>query len=806
MPYPFKQTKRQTLFYPMRRFITLATLFVVACALFGQNSSQTTERFASSSGVFTVSKYKDNIYKISFQPKGYTHNESISDAVILKPEVIGKKLPVILRHDSLILNHRFVIASTFKEGDYRGFKISLHKGEQLFGGGERALPLNRRGYHLGLYNNPQYGYGENTENLNYEVPFLTSSAGYGLFFDNVSKAYFDLGKKDKDILEYGAFSGALDVYVIFGDYKTILHSYYQLTGTQPIPPRWAFGNLMSRFGYSSDTQVRGILAKMTQDTIPVDAAIFDLFWFGDSIKNTLGNLNWVNKTNWPNPGKMISDFSKQGVKTILITEPYLVEGTENYEHSLPYLAVDSTGKKPYFLTQFYFGKGGLLDLFRKDTQNWFWQFYKRQMDIGVEGWWGDLGEPETHPATMYHNLKDLGFKRLFSANEVHNFYGHTWTKMLFEEYAKYYPEKRLFSLNRSGYAGSQRYCIFPWTGDVGRNWSGLRAQLPVLLGMSMSGVPYVHSDAGGFAGGDGDGELYVRWLQFAAFTPIFKPHGTALYQIDKLAFSYPSEAALIPEPFRSYAKQAIYLRYRLLPYNYTLGYQQAKNGQPLMSPLYYSYPNDTSATKILDEYMWGKSILVAPVIEKGAKTRACYLPSGVWYSVLRKQMLAGHQWYTDSCAVTDIPYFYKEGSFIPEDKTLELAGHYTGNNLKVIYIPSSMPSEYDLFNDDGISKSSLKDSQYELLHFTSTGFNHQGGTISVSSNHGHYKGQPQQRSIDLVIPMDAQKPLALFANGKRLKSKTAEWPKDNQHIRYEQGMLHYSFTFTGKPIILKITR
>jgi oligosaccharide 4-alpha-D-glucosyltransferase len=127
--------------------------------------------------------------------------------------------------------------------------------------------------------------------------------------------------------------------------------------------------------------------------------------------------------------------------------------------------------------------------------------------------------------------------------------------MLYNQYAKNYPTKRLFSLNRSGFAGSQRYNIFPWTGDVSRSWGGLNAQLPIILGMSMSGVPYVHSDAGGFAGGNGDNELYVRWLQMAAFTPIFRPHGTALYEVDKNAFSFPSEAALIEEPFQSYAKK-----------------------------------------------------------------------------------------------------------------------------------------------------------------------------------------------------------------------------------------------------------
>lgn len=781
----------------MKRFLFFCFAITLLVPVSGQDRTTSSQHFTVSSGVYTVAQYAGNIFKISFLPNGYTRNENPSDAVILKPQVISGKLPVSVRHDSLVINNCVVITGTHHTGDYRGIRISLHPNEKIFGGGERALPLNRRGYRFDLYNGPHYGYGVGAENLNYSVPFLTSSEGYGLFFDNVSKGYFDIGKSDGNTLEYGAFSGELNVYVMFGDYSTILHSYYRLTGTQPVPPRWAFGNLMSRMGYSSETQVRGILAKMQAENIPVDAIIFDLFWFGDSVQHYVGNLDWVNKTRWPDPKKMIADFSAQGVKTILITEPYMVEKTKYYEESKPYLAVDSTGKKQYYLTEFYFGKGGLIDLFRKDAQDWFWKFYKRQMDIGVEAWWGDLGEPEHHPADVYHNLKDLGFSRLFSANEVHNFFGHTWTKMLYGKYAQDYPEKRLFSLNRSGYAGTQRFCIFPWTGDVGRNWSGLRAQPLVLLGMSMSGIPYVHSDAGGFAGGEGDTELYVRWLQFAAFTPIFRPHGTDVGDIDKNNFSFPSEAALIAEPYRTYAKQAINLRYSLLPYNYTLAYQQAKNGQPLISPLYYSYSNDTAAANIQDEYMWGNNILVAPVLYKGARTRTYYLPAGRWYSASKNELLCGLLWYTDSCTITDIPRFYKEGSFIPSDNTHELAGRYTGDNLKVFYVPSYKASSYDLFNDDGVSKSSLASGQYELLHFASSGFDEKGGTITLTSNHGHYTGQPQQRTIEFALPLSSSTISALYVNGKQVKAKIDRLPDGN-------AVLSYSVQFTGRPVTLKI--
>jgi len=789
----------------MRRMILLCLMLLAMGSLFAQKKPllKYSQQLVTSQGTYDVMRYADNIYRITFHPKGYLHDEYVSDAVILKPKPITQKLPVMVRHDSLFLNHQFVISSTFQKGSYRGFNIPMTSHEAVYGSGERALPLNRRGYFLDLYNTPHYGYGMNTADLNYEVPFITTSDGYGLFFDNVSKAFLDIGKTHPDNLQYGAFSGALVVYVIFGDYQKILHSYYHLTGTQPLPPRWALGNLMSRFGYSSQLQVDTILAKMQHDSIPVDAVIFDLFWFGDHIKHTLGNLEWMDTIRWPNPKKMIAHFSKQGIKTILVTEPYLVENSLHYNQAKPYFAVDSTGKHFYYLTQFYFGNGGLLDMFRKSTQQWFWQFYHRQMENGVEGWWGDLGEPETHPANMYHNLKDLGFNRLFSANEVHNFYGHTWTKMLYEHFARYYPNKRLFSLNRSGYAGTQRYSIFPWTGDVGRNWSGLQAQLPVLLGMSMSGVPYVHSDAGGFAGGDGDCELYVRWLQFATFTPIFRPHGTALYQMDTAAFSFPSEAALFPEPYRNDAKRAIDLRYRLLPYNYTLAYQQAVHGQPLMAPLYYWYPTDTLATKTENEYMWGNEILVAPIVEKGVTARTYYLPSGKWFSVMRHTTMDGNRFYTDSCTLSEIPYFYKEGSFIPENQFVQQASAYDGSHLQLTYIPSRLPSSYELFNDDGVSKNSLNKDHFELIRFRSNGFTSKGGTIQISSNHGKYQRQPAVRSIELIIPMD--KPhhsLQVSVNGK--KETIALFQNVKRGAGYYDGALHFPLVFKGNPIQLNV--
>ncbi len=790
----------------MKRLFLLLSVLSFSIIVFAQKNNPAVKSFVTQKGKFTIYHYSENIYKIKFEPQGYTRGEYISDAVILKtPVTISYPFEAKLNGDTVFIKEKPIIIGTHRTDGYRGFYFPLKDNEMIFGSGERALPLNRRGYRLNLYNNPWYGYGEGADNLNYTVPFISSSEGYGLFFDNPSKSYLDIGKANKNILEYGAFSDELNVYVIFGNYEQVLQSYYKLTGTQPLPPRWAFGNLMSRFGYTSEEQVKAIYSKMKKENIPVDAVIFDLFWFGDSIKYTLGNLDWINQKAWPDPKGMINDFKNDGVKTILVTEPFFVESSKNYKASKPYLAVDSTGK-PYYLTDFYFGHGGLVDIFRKDAQDWFWKFYKKQMDIGVEAWWGDLGEPEKHPADLYHNLNDYGYKRLFSADEVHNMYGHTWTKMLYTEFAKDFPNKRLFSLNRSGFAGSQHYSIFPWTGDVSRNWSGFRAQLPILLGMSMSGVPYVHSDAGGFAGGEGDNELYVRWLQFATFTPIFRPHGTALYEKDPSAFSFPSEAALIDTPYRDMAKNAINMRYAFLPYNYSLAYEQAKYGKPLMAPLYYYFPNDTAAVKIQDEYMWGENVLVAPVVEKGAGIRTYYLPEGNWYEVKKQgKFIGGNSWHTDSINLSRFPFFYKEGAFIILNaKKNANAENYHADSLSIVYVLSGDSSSYELYNDDGQTKNAIEKKQYELIKFSSSGLRDDSLVLNIQSNKGNYSGKKKNKSMLFKILQQKGKPSMVLMDGKKLSESSASLEKKNQYKYAEDGTIYFNIGFTESPVTIKI--
>ena len=763
-----------------------------------QSFSQTIVQKANT-GTWAFIDYAPNIIKATFTPTGYITTENITAAVI-KPPFQKQTIPTKIVNQQAIIgnNQQVTITPSFTIEGYHGFSINLLQNEKIFGGGERALPLNRRGYAFNLYNNPWYGYSNGADNLNFSVPFFTSNNGYGLFFDNGSKGVVDIGKTNNEIMQVGFVSGELNVFIIFGDsYAQILQGFHSLTGKQPLPPRWVLGNFMSRFGYSSKQQVTEIAAAMQSNQIPVDAIIYDLFWFGDSIKGTLGNLDWVNTAKWPSPKKMIHTFNQQQIKSILIAEPFVLKGTKNFTAAEQYLATDSA-KKPFMLQDFYFGVGGVFDIFRKDAADWIWKnHYQKQLANGATGWWTDLGEPEKHPSNLYHSLTTTKYTRLFGADEVHNVFGHYWNKMLSEKYATYLPNQRLFHLNRSGFAGSQRFSIFPWSGDVSRSWDGLNAQLNIMLGMSMSGIPYIHADAGGFAGGQGDKELYVRWLQFAAFTPIFRPHGTALGAIDPNAFSFASEPALIDEPYRTYCKQVIQLRYSLLPYNYTLAYKQATQAAPLVAPLYYYYQNDTTAVNIGNQFMWGENILVAPVLQKGITQQKIYLPNGNWYKMGKSVQNLNNNtiytgWNTIPLAIDEMPVFVKAGSFLPtiiKQPGLNTSA-YTTDSLVVHYFASNQTSTYTLYDDDGISKNAIAAKQFETITFTALPSS-KNIVFTITSNGGKYIGKPNKRMITLIFHGDVNNKKCTSSNTNIINTITNQLPT-------------CSLIFTGKPITIQL--
>jgi alpha-glucosidase/oligosaccharide 4-alpha-D-glucosyltransferase len=413
------------------------------------------------------------------------------------------------------------------------------------------------------------------------------------------------------------------------------------------------------------------------------------------------------------------------------------------------VATDSAGNP--FTYDFYFGHTGLLDIYKPETREWFWNIYKKYTHMGIGGWWGDLGEPEVHPSEAQHATG--------SADEVHNIYGHDWTRLIYEGYLKDFPEQRPFILMRAGYSGSQHYGIIPWTGDVSRSWGGLKPQTEISLQMGLQGIGYMHSDLGGFAGGeDFDAELYTRWLQYGVFQPVYRPHAQE---------HIPSEPVFHDDTTKALAREAIKLRYSLLPYIYTIAFDNSKSGIPLMRPLFFMEPENDRLYLESETYLWGDNFLVSPVKEPGIEQKEIYFPDNFkWYDFFGDKVYQGGKSYNVNIQDDHIPVFVKAGSFIPMVEPVLSTKYYSTRDLRIHYYPTVESSSGKLYDDDGITPGAYKKGKYEIIYFSAKPAS---DSIQFELNKevgSNYK--TIDRNVELIIHNFGIEPETVYVNNEKV--------------------------------------
>jgi oligosaccharide 4-alpha-D-glucosyltransferase len=700
-------------------------------------------------------------------------NAAILETPALKVVVDKRDLSISFIKQNIILTKAY---DEVKLGDSSSIKFQSDGMEAFYGGGSKAININKRGVALQNYNQAHFDYHFGQTDINIAIPFLTSSRHYGLYFDNAARGGFDVGKTDSKVLQYGVSSGLVSFFFIGGENADgILANYTHLTGRQPLPPRWAMGYISSRYGYKSEKEIENLVDKTQGAGIPLDGVVFDLFWY--KADTLMGNFTW-NPDSFPNPRRMLSALLNKGIKTVIISEPYITTSSENFqyfkEHHL--LTPDFTDmQQPHIFKDFWASPAGLVDIFKPEAQQLYWGFYKKKIQEGVSGWWFDLLEPESST----DSLRFAAGKE----NAVHNVFPLLWEKNAFDGYRRDFPQSRVFMLPRSGYAGMQHYSVFPWTGDIDRSFMGFKAQIPVMLNMGLSGVGYTHSDAGGFTGRGGaktDAELYSRWLEFAAFTPVMRTHADAT--------NYAPEPIFWDDVTRLRVTAYIKLRYRMLPYNYTLAYKNTTTGRPLMLPVNYFEEGNTRLADVNDEYLWGSQILVAPVIIKGETTKKVLFPAGEWigFNDLKS--------YRDSAEVTapidSLPLFVKAGAIIPMLKQITNTAQYKGDELILKYYIGSndAPEQSQWFYDNGADPNSLKNGQYDLVSFTSSATAN-GHQISIKPQHLITK----QKSFKLVIP------------GKIIKAVTfSNQTKYNLVSNTATNQTEVNFNWDGRPLVINL--
>ncbi|GGE32750.1 TIM-barrel domain-containing protein [Psychroflexus planctonicus] len=650
------------------------------------------------------------------------------------------------------------------------FKID--ENETLMGGGARALGMNRRGHQLPLYNRAHYGYETRSEQMNFALPIVFSSKKYLLHFDNPTTGNLDLDSQFNNTITYEATSGAKRFQLIAADdWETILQNYTALTGKQPLPARWTLGNFASRFGYHSQDETEMTVAKFKEEQIPLDAVILDLYWFGNEVMGTMGNLEFE-KDSFPNPERMMKRLKDQGVKTVLITEPFMLKTSHRWEEAVQadILVKDSTGNAATY--DFFFGNTALIDVFDPKAKDWFWNIYKGLKEQGATGWWGDLGEPEVHPAHLIHYDDQ-------KANEVHNIYGTEWAKIIFENYQNEFPEERPFILMRAGYSGAQKYGMMPWSGDVNRTWGGFQSQAEISLQMGMQGLGYMHSDLGGFAGDLLDDELYVRWLQYGVFQPIYRPHA----QEDVAA-----EPVFRSDYAKNLAKKAIELRYQLLPYNYHLAFENSTKGIPLMRPLFMEEPDHFELYNISQTYLWGNDFLVSPVLEAEQSQKKVYFPStNNWFDFYTDEQFEGGQFNYIETNKENIPTFVRAGAFIPLAEIHQTTEDYTFNNLnfKYYFDETVETSQRSFYNDDGQTANAFENRNYEMLHLN---FEHFEEVSELQIEHEVKENfNSDLEEIHLELINWKKRPISIMYNGQPVSYEYKNYTLLIKNISIQEG-------------------
>jgi len=737
-----------------------------AAADFGQYQSHSLDGEAlvvvSDIGKLRITPVDDAAFEVHYQEDGVKQLPSFAIADGEAPDIVSAisetDTTVAFMIDGLtaLVEKSPVSVSFLKDGEVlvaeehgyfahdtvRGFRFQLDDEEKILGGGQRVMGMDRRGRRMPLYNKASYGYETDADQMYYGLPAVLSSDKYMVVFDNSASGWLDIGHTEEDILKFEAVGGRTAYIVIGGTtYPALIENYTDVTGKQPLPPRWAFGNYASRFGYHTEKETRDVVRKFKRQKIPLDAVILDIYWFGPDIKGHMGKLDWDRQA-WPNPEDMINDFAEQGVKTIAITEPFVLSTSDRWQDAVDNeaLAKTPTGDPRRF--DFYFGNTGLVDVFNEKAERWFWEPYEMLFEQGTAATWGDLGEPEVHPGDSLHWLSDAGIEA--TGDEIHNVYGHEWARMVYENQVEKYPDMRPLILMRSGFAGSQRYAMVPWTGDVSRSWGGLKPQIELSLQMSLFGLAYNHSDLGGFAGGEEfDKEMYIRWLQYGVFQPVYRPHAQE---------HIPAEPVFHDRETRNIVRDFIKLRYRLLPYIYTLAYENSSTGMPLMRPLFFEDESNPSLIDEKDSYLWGDAFLVAPVMDAGIEAVNVDLPAGVWFDFWNGTRYEGEQNVDIPVTLETIPVLVRSGSFVPMTPDIQTTRDYSSKDLTLHYYAdeSIAHASGQMYEDDGSSRTSISDGHYELLEFSAR---HDGSylDIGLQQTGGDYAGKPEARDVTLVI-------------------------------------------------------
>ena len=676
--------------------------------------------------------------------------------------------------------------------------FTLDKDEAIYGLGTiQNGKMNRRGEKKRM----------EQSNLEDFQNVLQSIKGYGIYWENYSPTLFE---DNASGMTFDAEVGdGVDYYFMYGkNADGVIAQMRYLSGDVPMFPMWTYGFWQSKERYKSAAETEGIVDQYRALNVPLDGIIQDWqYWGSNYLWNAMDFLaeDFANGKQmiqnvhrkhahfmisiWASFGPMTQQFRELNEKGLLM--PFETWPQSGISHIWPPVMKYPSGVKVY-------------DAFHPEARAIYWKYLKTLYDYGTDAWWMDSTDPD------FFNPRESDY--------AHKVYGGTWRSQrnafpletvrgIYQSQRKDYGQKRVFIMTRSSYAGQQHYGSNMWSGDVNSSWDMLRKQVPAGLSYSLTGNPNFNTDIGGFFCGSyntkGSGsaprnpqfqELYVRWMQYGLFCPVFRSHGAdaprEIWQFGKKG-----------EPVYDAIEKQIRLRYRLIPYLYSTAWQVTSNNDSYMRPLFSDFAADKKVWNITDEFLFGRSILAAPIVkaqyteEKIIRTDAMtgwnrqnatdgsaagaidftatksttkYLPKGAaWYDFWTNKQYKGGQDVTLETTLDRVPMFVRAGSILPLGPEMQYVGEKAWDNLEMRVYPGANGS-FTLYEDEGDNYNYEK-GQYATITFL---WNDKARTLTIGERKGQYPGMLQKRQFTIVTPNGKQK--VIEYNGQKMQVSIAK--------------------------------
>ena len=677
----------------------------------------------------------DYVVTKSNWPESKWQIQSTSDAVTLTTSRVAV---TVARRDGAITYHDLDGKQLVQEASRKLTREKVN-GEDtyraesfisIYGSHEALYGLGQ--HQAGVWNYRGESVDISQDNSNISVPLLLSSNGYGIFWNNDSRSRFN-NRFANYLYISSEVADNIDYYFFYGpDFDRIIAAYRELTGQAPMFGKWAYGFWQCKNRYKSQEEILGIARKYRELHIPADNIVQDWFWWNRKGEHVFNK-------NYPDPKAMVDQLHQANFHLMISVWPFFEPGSAVY---------DEMEKRDWFVDKFKFAKPpyhtsgmAVYDATNPEARKYYWQLMDQALfKIGIDAWWLDTTEPETEG--QEENVL-LGHKLAIGSGDRYvNIYPLMTTGAVYDGQRGASDKKRVFILSRSAFAGDQRYGVTAWSGDINSDFLTFRRQIPAGLNFALSGIPYWTTDIGGFVSGDpGDPayrELFVRWFQFGTFNPILRVHGTRKTDQNEL-WSYGPEAQKILVNFDR-------LRYRMLPYIYSLAWKTTSEGYTLMRPLVMDFRSDVQAQNTGDQFMFGPAFLVNPVTEPTATTRRLYLPPSKWYDFWSGSALAGERSVEADAPLDRMPLYVRAGSILPLGPDEEWSTEKPADPIE-LRIYRGADGDFTLYEDENDNYN------YEKNLYATIPFHWDDAkrTLTIGDHKGQFPGMLESRTFRVVF-------------------------------------------------------